>query len=198
VAGFFLLVAFQDTKENEMHQPSERDDEQQAARPVDQAPPGGTCSEEGAGNKSKRGRPRLSDDALDKIVLLVGVGCSRRSAAQYVGCSPATIVNHMRRNEAFAQKIRSAEVYRVVQPLQNLRQQGNRSWRAAAWFLERIDRKQFGRQIVEVAPWQDVEKLFRSWTEMNLEAVADPKQREQMKARAQELMGGVKRCYRKY
>jgi hypothetical protein len=104
----------------------------------------------------------------------------------------------MRRDESFAQKVRSAEAYRIVQPLQSLRQQGIRSWRAAAWFLERIDRKQFGRQILEVAPWQEVETLFRSWTEANLEAIADPKHREQMKARAAELIGKVKRCHRKY
>jgi hypothetical protein len=152
-----------------------------------------------AEGKAKRGRPRvLSAYDMSTICGLIGVGCSRRTAARYLGCSPATIINQMRRDEKFANDVRKAEVHRMVGPLQNLREQSNRSWRAAAWFLERTDREQFGRQLLEVASWQEVEKLFHSWADLSTESIQDPEVREQMKARAKQLISEVKRCHRRY
>ena len=172
-----------------MHPPiDERDESNEAQQAVS-----------GQGEKAKMGRPRvLSPLDLRMICRLINVGCSRRSAARYCGCSPMTITNQMRRDPKFADDVRKAEVYRLVEPLQNLRAQSGRSWRAAAWYLERADREQFGRQLLEVASWREVEKLFHSWAELTTESIQDPQARDQMQTRAKQLIKEVKRCHRHY
>ena len=192
-------------KENQMHQPIEANIVRQAAQAAESGaacPRGQRPAPEGAGHgpaKGKRGRPRvLSEADLEHICGLITVGCSRRTAARYVGCSPGTIINHMRRDE---QLRRSGPQGRGPSPRRTAAEPPRAGQPLVAG--GRLVPGTHGPQAVRTAnrgsrAWQEVEKLFRSWTEVSLESVADPQVREQMKARAQELISGVKRCHRQY
>ena len=58
---------------------------------------------------SRRGRPPVLDEAKKREILaIVAVGCSRSTAAAYVGCATSTIQNTADRDPAFAEKLRQA------------------------------------------------------------------------------------------
>lgn len=179
-----------------MHQPFENDDEPKLR------PTSGEATEppqDPTPQKKKPGRPRaLSFENKKQIAGLIQVGCSRRYAARYVGCSAATIINQMRRDPEFADMVRKAEVYRITTPLHYMREQITRSWRANQWYLSKMDREHFGRQVVEVAAWGEVQKLFQGWAAINLAMVEDEKLRKELQARADQLAQEVKRCHRQY
>ena len=73
----------------------------------------------------------------ERICTLISVGISRRQAAAYVGCHHATITRSARRDAEFAAALWEAEAYSEVEPLSRIVNAGKRSWRAAAWLLER-------------------------------------------------------------
>ena len=57
---------------------------------------------------AKRGRPPVLDEGKQReIVAILTMGCSRRTAAQYVGCAPNTIQSTAERDPKFAEKLGS-------------------------------------------------------------------------------------------
>ena len=91
---------------------------------------------------AKRGRPPVLDEIKQReIVAIVSMGCSRRTAAQYVGCAPSTIQYTAERNEKFAEKLERAQSQAVVTHVKNINSAAKKAqyWRAAAWALERLD-----------------------------------------------------------
>ncbi len=73
------------------------------------------------------------------IVAIITVGCSRETAARYVGCSSAIIRREIAENKRFATQIAKAEEDSEVFFINKIRQAANKEqyWRAAAWALER-------------------------------------------------------------
>ncbi len=87
---------------------------------------------------SKTGpKPVLDDVKSAEIMALLSQGCSRRAAAEYVGCSHNTIANTAKRDEKFARRMRQAEILCELNALRNINSGSLKSWRAAAWLLER-------------------------------------------------------------
>jgi hypothetical protein len=88
---------------------------------------------------AKRGRPTLLDEARQReICALVSTGICRTSAARYVGCSLSTLRRTCDRDPQFAEQLRQAEATTERSALAAIREQATRSWRAAAWLLERL------------------------------------------------------------
>jgi hypothetical protein len=86
----------------------------------------------------EKGRPRVLDPLQQStICTLVSAGFSLRAAAKLVGCAASTINYLARRDEDFARRLREARMECELAPMQNLKAASARSWRAAAWFLER-------------------------------------------------------------
>jgi len=81
-----------------------------------------------------------------EILAIVAVGCSRRTAAGYVGCSPSTITNEIQRDKLFAAEIERRERSAEIGYARNIQDAAKdaRNWRAAAWFLERRYPDDFG------------------------------------------------------
>ena len=79
--------------------------------------------------------------ALEKknIIAIITVGCSRETAARYVGCSPYIIRREIAENKSFAADVARAEEDSEVFFINKIRQAANKEqyWRAAAWALER-------------------------------------------------------------
>lgn len=108
------------------------------------------------------GRPRLLTEVKKaEIAAMISVGCSRSTACRYVGCVPETLRNELRRDGKFREKIVQAERRRQLVPLQQIQQAGTRSWRAAAWLLERINPDEFSRRDPEVVTREDMETYLK-------------------------------------
>lgn len=61
--------------------------------------------------------------------------------ARYVGCNYKTIVRERQRDDQFDQQLRRAEMAADLNPLEAMRRAAATHWRAAAWMLERDERR---------------------------------------------------------
>jgi hypothetical protein len=96
-------------------------------------------------SKSYPSRTVLDNQKRWQVITLIANGSSRRVAADYVDCSPATITRTADRDPDFAAQLARAEQNLEIDLLRSLRAaaQKERYWRAAAWLLERKNREDF-------------------------------------------------------
>lgn len=134
------------------------------------------------------GRPRVLDEPKRReICALISAGCGLEDAARYVGCSCATIRREQLRNPEFKERLRKAECFQQLAPLEALRKHAANSWRAAAWLLERTNPDRFGRSKADqVSPVQ-----FDAFMDFLGEALAkefnDPKERKRIGRRLHKI-----------
>jgi hypothetical protein len=84
------------------------------------------------------GRPLILDATKRaEICAILAAGCTFRNAARYVGCSAGAISMLLQRDESFRAQVDKALADRELIPLSHLRSASGKSWRAAAWLLER-------------------------------------------------------------
>lgn len=96
---------------------------------------------------AKRGRPRVIDDGVRELLVgLVGMGCSRKQAARHVGVGASTLFAALKADEGFAAKVRRAEMQQDITPLRRILEHSQKSWRAAAWILERQNPNRYARR----------------------------------------------------
>lgn len=87
-------------------------------------------------------RPKVLDDSKrDMICALATAGMRMQGIAEYVGCSVQTITRERRQNEEFEERFRRARAASDLKPLEAMRRASATHWRAAAWMLERSDRR---------------------------------------------------------
>ena len=89
---------------------------------------------------SKRNTP-LTESEEDQFLLCLRYGFSIRQAAAAVGCSHSTMVKRAKRDEAFAKKIKQAQANARIDPLWEITIASRKSWRAAAWLLTYLERR---------------------------------------------------------
>lgn len=94
------------------------------------------------------------------MISLVSLGLSRTLAAQHVGCAYSTIGYTARRDPEFRRQLDQAVVQSQLQLIASIRQQANRSWRAAAWLLERLYPHQYGRREPESPSRDEVQQAI--------------------------------------
>jgi hypothetical protein len=82
------------------------------------------------------------------IAAFLRLGCSRRMAAEMVGCHHTTITRTAQRHPEFARLLADAESAVDIAALERIQKAGeeNKNWRAAAWVLERRHPEEFGRR----------------------------------------------------
>lgn len=123
---------------------------------------------------AKRGRkPVLDDIKKGQIVAILAVGCSRRTAAKFVGCDVSTIRNTAEREPDFAEQLRVTENKQEYMYLQNVQKaaQRERYWRAAAWVLERRFPDDYGRRGPDVVTLAQIKDLLTQFSEIIVEEV---------------------------
>jgi hypothetical protein len=99
----------------------------------------------------------LDETKCQQILTLLKIGCSRRTAALFVGCSTATIRRTALRDPAFAAAINRAEGSVEALYLERIRNAARdpKYWRAAAWVLERRNPEDYAlRQPDAITPGQ--------------------------------------------
>jgi hypothetical protein len=106
----------------------------------------------------------LDDTKKREICALTTAGMTMAHIAQYVGCARGTIRNERQRDPEFDQRVRRARMGHELTPLEAMRRAAGKYWRAAAWLLERDDRRQAARREAAAAS---------KFTQTDLERLAD-------------------------
>jgi len=142
--------------------------------------------------EERKGRHVLDEAKKREIVAIVTVGCSRRTAARYVGCSPTTIVRTAQRDEPFAASLRKAMQTAEINNLQNIQNAAKKAqyWRAAAWVLERCHPDQYAARSAECVTLDQVRQLLGELAQIIVEEVHNPDYRKCVLKRLNSLLRG--------
>ncbi|QDU54976.1 helix-turn-helix domain-containing protein [Aeoliella mucimassa] len=94
-------------------------------------------------------RKHVLDEVKQReICALITAGMSLRKVARYVGCDRKTIYRERQADPEFDRRVRRAEMAADLTPLELMRRAAATHWRAAAWMLERRERREAARQHV--------------------------------------------------
>ena len=130
---------------------------------------------------AKRGtRTKLDEGKRHDLITLLGLGCSRRTAARYVGCTVAAIENTLRDDPEFSERVLRAEQQAEIGYLQNIKQAAKKEqyWRAAAWALERRNPEDFAARGPDVITLDQMKQLLARFAQLIMEEVPDPRYRQ--------------------
>ena len=89
----------------------------------------------------RRNTQKLSVSEQDRFLLCLSYGMSLRQAGAAVGCHYSTLVKRAKRDPALKRAIQSARQKARTDPLIAVQQASKRSWRAAAWLLTYLERR---------------------------------------------------------
>jgi len=123
---------------------------------------------------AKLGRPPVLDEIKQREILaILSVGCSRRTAAKYVGCAPSTIQNTAERDEKFAEKLDRGENQAVVTHMTNINKAAKKAqyWRAAAWALERLNPEEYASKHPDAITVEQISRLMAFLSQVLMEEV---------------------------
>ena len=118
-------------------------------------------------------RPVLDEGKKREIVAILSVGCSRRTAARYVGCDHSTIRRTAQRDSAFDEQLRHAENQHEFTYLKNIQQAATKPqyWRAAAWVLERIFPQKYARRGPDVITVDQIKQVLTQLVDVIIQEV---------------------------
>ena len=91
---------------------------------------------------NSRRNQALSLSEEDRFLLCLSLGHSLRQAAAHVGVHHTTMVKRAKRDAEFAQAMALARQQARTDPLLAVRTASQKSWRAAAWLLEYLERRE--------------------------------------------------------
>ena len=143
---------------------------------------------------AKRGRrPVLDEVKRGEILAILTVGCSRRTAAKYVGCAVTTIKRTADRDPEFAEDLCRKENQHEFTYLKNIRQAAEKPqyWRAAAWVLERVFPDKYARRGPDVITIKQISSLLARFAEIIVEEVPVPRYRKNILKRLETLTRGL-------
>jgi hypothetical protein len=107
----------------------------------------------------KRGRPPTFDDIKRaQLCAMIESGCSIRYAAARLGINRSTVGYACRKDPAFAERLKHAENERDLLAVRRIHNAGEKSWRAAAWLLERNAPEHFSFRNQNHDPWKHLGK----------------------------------------
>lgn len=134
-------------------------------------------------------RPVLDDGKRREILALLSVGCSRRVAAAYVGCSVTTIRATALRDPEFAKALGRVEHQAEIGYLQNIQKAAKKEqyWRAAAWALERKNPEEYALRRPELVTVDQLQNLLAQLAQVLVADVPDPTTQEKILSRLNEL-----------
>lgn len=144
---------------------------------------------------ARRGRPPILDaEKQDQILAIITLGCSQRTAADCVGCSPRTIWYTAERNEAFAEKLEQAKGMAVVKYMKNIHiaSQKGQYWRAAAWALERLRPEEYAAKNADAITPEQVSQVIGFLSRIVIEEVPIAEYRKKIMKRLKQISNMVK------
>ncbi len=142
-----------------------------------------------------RGAKRHVLDEIKRreVLAILSVGCSRRMAARYVGCSPATIQRTAQRDSAFAEQLRKAECKAQIGYMKSIQAAARKEqyWRAAAWALERRNPEEFAARRPDVITLEQLKGFVAELAEILVEEVPVAAYRKAILKRLERLASGL-------
>lgn len=138
-------------------------------------------------------RPVLDEVKKKEILAILAQGCSRRRAAQYVGCSPSTIRRTALRDTAFAEAVARAESQSEITCLTNVRKAGKKEqyWRAAAWVLERRYPEEYALRKPGTVTVEQMLDVLKQIADILTDETEDPKVRQRIRRRVNAVGRGL-------
>jgi hypothetical protein len=138
---------------------------------------------------AENGRPpALGETERREIAAVLSTGCSIRVAANFVGCSRATIYRELANNPDFYDTIRRLQVAALLGPLKTLHEAATTNWRAAAWLTERLNPQDFGRRHPKMVDPEDIQLAGKVAMREIQEVIKDPKLLRKINRRMQRIL----------
>lgn len=133
---------------------------------------------------------KLNAQEKKNIIAIITVGCSRETAARYVGCSAHVIRREMTESPAFAAQIAHAEEDSEVFFINKIRQAANKEqyWRAAAWALERRCPNRYAPRGAGALSMEQVQALISKLAEIVIQEIPGGTERRSILKRIHDLL----------
>jgi hypothetical protein len=124
-----------------------------------------------------------------EVCALLACGCSRETAAGYVGSTVEDLDQAASRDADFAAQIVRAESNAELSHVRNVHNAGNdvKNWRASVWMLERRFPERFGKRDPEVVTRPQMQQMMKRLSNVLLEVVPDEAQREKILQSIQQI-----------
>jgi len=142
----------------------------------------------------EKGRKRLLDEGKQReICAILAVGCSRQTAARYVGCHRITILRTARVDEKFRRSILHAESQHEILHLTHINKAAKegRYWRAAAWALERKYPSRYSQRDPHLFTLEQVSQVLSQFADVITSEVRKAADRKRILARLSDLTAGL-------
>lgn len=143
----------------------------------------------GETHRSDPARRGLDEFRKREILAILSVGCSRRTAARYVGCSPSTIRRTAERDPAFAESLHKAESKAQILFMKNIAAAARKEqyWRAAAWALERLNPEDYAARSPHSVTLEQIRTLVSEFARIIVEEVPLAAHRKRILRRLERL-----------
>ena len=145
---------------------------------------------------NRRGRHSCLDaERKSNICAMLAVGCTKTTAARYVGCAPGTITRRAKKEPEFAAALARAEAQQEFVLLKRIYDAAadHKHWRAAAWMLARRWPERYGAHFPEHVTVQQISLSLNQIAQVIMEEIGDPEQRRRVVERVQELNDSLQR-----
>lgn len=134
--------------------------------------------------------PPLTKKQKDEILAIITVGCSRKVAARYVGCTPLFIRKTAQQDAAFASQLQHAEEQAEITSMKsiNAAARQERYWKAAAWILERKNPEEYRLRAPGTFNAAQLKFIVEHLSAIITEEVKAPTYRKRVLARFEEFL----------
>lgn len=142
-----------------------------------------------SGDTSAKGKSfqALDESKRREICAILAVGCSRRTAAKYVGCAVDTIRRTALRDPEFEECLRKAESQHEIIHLRNIQEAGGRYWRASAWVLERLYAARYAARPADGISREQLSQILAEFAQIVAEEIPTAKYRASVLKRLVDL-----------
>lgn len=144
------------------------------------------------------GRPKVfGKDKRDLLCGLVASGFTRRQATEHVGVSGRTVARALGEDEEFRRMLSNSELRLELHPIQHIRSQMSKQWRAAAWVLERQRPDLYVRRAPRTVTLGDLRGIFGAFLQLLLDGVPEQPIRDRVRKNVETFLaqlGGPQRC----
>lgn len=110
-----------------------------------------------------------------EVCAILAVGCTRRVAAAYVGCSYSTLWRAAVRDPSFAEQLHRARAQHEIAFLHSIQSAAKKEqhWRAAAWALEHMYPERYARRRGRGLTSAQVRELLNRFAQFVADEVTD-------------------------
>ena len=107
-------------------------------------------------------KQKLDEKQKLEIIAIISVGCTRYTAARYVGCRLEDIRREIGRSHDFAQQVAQAEEAAEVYYMRQIKNAAKKEqyWRAAAWVLERRSPNRYASRGAQTVTLEQLSALM--------------------------------------